>query len=82
MMRIRIGLVIGFTVGYYLGAMAGRERYQQLNRMIGKVRRSEAVDVAGDKARTVIDLGYEKAKDGIQHKLHHNGTTQPNAFTS
>lgn len=80
-MKIRIGLVIGFAAGYYFGAMAGRERYQQLNRLIGKAKRSPAVDVATDKARAVIDLGYEKAKDGVQHRMHHNGATEPSSFS-
>lgn len=83
-----MGLIVGFAVGYYLGAMAGRERYQQLNRMIGRLRRSDAMDAATGKAKTVIDLGYEKVREEARHKLHHdrNGGTnsaseQPTSFS-
>ena len=77
-MRFRIGLVIGFGLGYYLGAMAGRERYEQLNRMIRKVKRSDAYEVATDKAKAVVDLGVERAKDVVEDKFgHHNGEPSP-----
>jgi hypothetical protein len=62
-MRFRLGAAIGFGAGYYLGAMAGRERYEQLNKLIGKVKRSDAYDMATDKAKAAVDLGMERAKD-------------------
>jgi hypothetical protein len=71
-MRLRVGLVVGFGAGYYLGTMAGRERYEQINRMIKKVKRSEAYDVATDKAKAVVDLGVERAKDLVDSKLGHD----------
>jgi hypothetical protein len=36
MPRFRIGLVIGFGVGYYLGTRAGRERYEQLRAIVAR----------------------------------------------
>ncbi len=75
-MRLRFGFFAGFATGYYLGAMAGRERYQQLNRLIGRAKRSDAMDVAADKAKAAVDLGVEKAKEGVQTKLHQNGKTE------
>lgn len=62
-MRFRLGVMIGFGAGYYLGAKAGRERYEQLNQMVKKVKRSDAYDTATDKAKAVVDLGVERAKD-------------------
>jgi len=64
-MRFRLGVMVGFGVGYYLGAKAGRERYVQLNAMVRKVKRSDAYEEATDKARAVVDLGVERAKDLI-----------------
>lgn len=64
-MRFRLGLAIGFTSGYYLGSMAGRERYEQINSAIRKIKRSEAYEVATDKAREVVDTGVDKATDLI-----------------
>ena len=73
-MKLRLGLLVGFCAGYYLGSMAGRERYEQINRMIRKAKRSEAFDVASDKAKAVVDLGVERAKDLIDDRTN-NGTT-------
>ncbi len=68
-MRFRLGLVIGFGAGYYLGAQAGRERYEEINRMIRKVKRTDAYETASDKARAAVDLGVERAKDVIDEKV-------------
>lgn len=72
-MRIRLGLFTGLFIGYYLGTKAGRERYEQLNRLGRKLRKSNAMDAATDKAKSAVDSGYSKAKDEIRHRLHHNG---------
>ncbi len=61
--------MIGFGAGYYLGSMAGHERYEQINRAVRKVKRSEAYDVATDKAKAVVDLGVERARDMVDSKL-------------
>ena len=62
-MRFRAGLVMGFATGFYFGAMAGHERYEQINRTLHRVKRSDAVDLASHKAKAVVDLGVERAKD-------------------
>jgi hypothetical protein len=68
-----MGVMVGFGAGYYLGAKAGRERYEQLNRMVRKVKRSEAFDAATDKAKAVVDLGVERARDLVDSKVGGNG---------
>ena len=65
-MRFRLGLAIGFASGYYLGSMAGRERYEQINRTLRKVKRSDAFEVAAEKAKAAADLGVERAKDFVE----------------
>ena len=65
-MRFRLGLVVGFGAGYYLGAKAGRERYEQLNATIRKIKRSDAFDAATGKAKAVVDLGVERAKEFVE----------------
>ena len=72
-MRFRLGLMIGFGAGYYLGSMAGRERYEQINRAVRKVKRSDAYDIATDKAKAVVDLGVERAKDVVEDKFKSGG---------
>lgn len=61
-MRFRLGLALGFGAGYYLGAKAGRERYEQMNRWINKVQRSDAYESATDKAKEAVSTAAEKAK--------------------
>jgi hypothetical protein len=75
-MKFKLGLILGAAVGYYFGAMAGRERYQQLNRMLRKARRSDAFETAVDKTKAVVDLGVERAKDLVDSKVV-NGDSGP-----
>ena len=74
-MKFRLGALIGFAAGYYLGSMAGRDRHEQINRMIRKAKRSDAFDTAADKAKAVVDLGVERAKDFVDAKSGTNGST-------
>jgi len=73
MTKFRAGLVVGLTVGYYLGARAGRERYEQLNRAATRVlRRNAKVDHAAidlERAKAVIDLTRERVQDAADHLL-------------
>ena len=62
-MRFRLGLVVGFAVGYYLGARAGQDRYEQMERWLQKARESDAAELAAEKAKAVIDLTVERARD-------------------
>jgi hypothetical protein len=61
-MRFRAGLLVGFTVGFYLGAMAGRERYEQINRSLRQMKRPDAFGSATGTARSAMDQGVERAK--------------------
>ena len=68
-MRFRLGFALGAALGYYLGAMAGQERYEQINRMLKRAGRSQAFDVATGKAKAVVDLGVERARDVVETKI-------------
>jgi hypothetical protein len=50
-MGFKTGIVVGLAVGYYLGARAGRERYEQLERYLRPVRESDAWSHAQQLAR-------------------------------
>ncbi len=65
-MRFRLGLAVGFASGYYLGARAGRERYDQINDFARRVKRSETFDTATDTAKDAMDLGVEKTKEAVE----------------
>lgn len=67
-MRFRLGLATGFATGYYLGAKAGRQRYDQINRALRRARRSEAFEAATEKAKAALDEGVEKARSLVEHK--------------
>lgn len=62
-MRFKLGLAIGLAVGYYFGAKAGRTRYLQLREWIDKAKDSGVLETAADKAKAVVDLGVERARD-------------------
>lgn len=53
--RFRLGVVIGFGAGYYLGTKAGRERYEQLRSIIA---RSPLA-----KVQAAYELGIERLRD-------------------
>jgi len=63
---MRLGLAVGFGAGYYLGAKAGRDRYEEINRFVAKVKRSDAYDTATEKAKAAVDLGVERARDLVE----------------
>jgi hypothetical protein len=68
-MRFRAGLVIGAGVGYYLGAMAGRERYEQMSSLLRRARGSDTFETVEKKARAVLDLGMERARDAVESRI-------------
>ena len=57
-MRFRLGLITGFAAGYYLGAKAGRERYEQLREWAGKVSDAQPFE----KAKAAIELALERIR--------------------
>jgi len=79
-MRMKFAFGAGFGLGYYLGAMAGRERYEQINRVARKIKSSEAFQTAEEKAKAAVDLGVERAKDAVESRTgtgNGHGTVQP-----
>jgi hypothetical protein len=63
----KFGVAFGFAAGYYYGAKAGRARYEQLNQLLHKVQESEAAGVATNKAKAVMDLTAERAREMVSH---------------
>lgn len=62
-MGFKTGALVGFAVGYYLGAKAGRERYHQINDWLEQVRSSEAVTTVTDKAKSIVDEASDLTQD-------------------
>jgi hypothetical protein len=78
-MRFRFGFGLGMAVGYYLGAKAGRQRYDQINRAIRKLRRSEAFETATDKAKSTLEDGVGKARELVGSRLGAGDNAYPDA---
>ena len=58
-MKLRFGLLLGFGAGYYLGAKAGRERYEQLRRLVDRIgpvgKLHAAVDLSRERLRGAVN---------------------------
>ncbi len=78
-MRFRLGLLIGFASGYYLGAKAGRARYEQLNRWVNRAKDSEVVHEAGARASEAVERGVEKVREATSGGP--DGDLPPGALT-
>jgi hypothetical protein len=72
-MKFRITTAVAFGLGYILGTKAGRERYDQIVKVSGKVRRSApvagSIGVVTDKAKAAASLSVERAKDAVSSRL-------------
>ena len=69
---MRIGLVAGFAAGAYVATIAhqrSKQLSQQVNQKVGRTVRRNAIDVAAEKAKAVVDLGVERAKDVVANKI-------------
>lgn len=80
-MKFRTGLVVGFGVGFVLGARAGRERYDQLKATIDSVRGNETVqrvtataDRSTAKVRRAAGQGLVTASEKIKERAESNGS--------
>ena len=63
--RFKTGLLIGLAVGYYDGAKAGRERYQQLDHYLAQVRATDAYQELRDRLVEMIDEGVARARVAV-----------------
>jgi hypothetical protein len=72
-MRFRLGVLFGMALGYYLGTKAGRQRYDQINRAMRRLRRTDAFETASDKAKSTLEDGVGKAKDLVGSRVGNGG---------
>jgi hypothetical protein len=80
-MRYRLTFITGAMVGFVLGARAGRERYEQLREIAGKVAKNPAVrntaesavqqgrSAAAKAADTVSSRYGDRLPDSVNHKM-------------
>ena len=71
--KLRIGTVAAFGLGYTLGSRAGRQRYQQIVRVAESIRKSAPVTgtlgVATDRAKALGSLGVVRLRDAVGVRL-------------
>lgn len=60
---MRPSLILGMGVSYVLGAKAGRQRYEQIQRMWRRASDSPAFQDAADKVKGAAAFGLERARD-------------------
>jgi len=64
-MSFKTGFIVGAAVGYYFGAKAGRDRYEQIDRQLEKVRShpkyQEASEKVGEGLQQVKGMARDKA---------------------
>ena len=64
-MRFRTGVLIGAAVGYVMGAKADRERYEQIKRLAGELRKHPAVAQLSSQVQGVSDAGRKAVAAGL-----------------
>jgi hypothetical protein len=77
-MKGRLGLFLGFGAGYVIGAKAGRERYEQINRLYENLKSSPALRRAGGRARGAVGSGIGQAKDKVQDAVREHRSDDGN----
>lgn len=82
-MGTKTGLLIGLSVGFVLGARAGRERYEQIRAVALRVRDtpviSRPLDTAGEKVAHSVRLKGEEITDAVAEAVKEKlfGVRQP-----
>ena len=79
-MRLRLGLVAGFAAGAYIATIAqqrSRQLSQQMNQKVNRTLRNTAITTVTEKAKAVVDLGVERARDVVVGKLGDQGLVRP-----
>jgi hypothetical protein len=73
--RFKTGLLVGLAVGYYYGAKAGRERYQQLDRYLAQIRSTDAYRELRDRLGDLAVEGISRTRDMVDEVAFGGGAT-------
>jgi len=68
-MRYKLTFVVGFAAGYTLGAKAGRERYEQISRILHGVAESPTVQSAAGMLQAQAGKIVDNARSTVLSKL-------------
>lgn len=68
-MRAKFLLLVGFGVGYVLGARAGRARYNQIAKLANKVWNTPPVQAGAEAVSNFAAERYEDAREYVGEKV-------------
>ena len=74
-MKFRTGMLVGFGVGYVLGAKAGRERYEQILGATRAFMENPGVQRLTDEVGKTVNLGKDRVSDVANRKVEQLGDT-------
>jgi gas vesicle protein len=69
-MKVRTGAILGFAVGYVLGAKAGKDRYEQIRKVASAIANNPPIRQVLDESRALADKGTTKAREAVSEQLH------------
>ena len=64
-MRYKLVFGAGIATGYYLGAKAGRARYEQIQHRLESIRRNPRVEAVTERISNAVDAQLGKAKEAV-----------------
>lgn len=68
-MRFKTGLLIGFGIGYVLGAKAGRERYQQIAEAGRALKQNPGVQRLLGEVGATLQLGRDRVAEAASRQV-------------
>lgn len=68
-MRYKLTFAVGFAAGYTLGAKAGRERYEQISRVLNGLAESPTVQSAAGMLQAQAGKVVDNARSTLLEKL-------------
>jgi hypothetical protein len=75
--RFKTGLIVGLAVGYYYGAKAGRERYEQLDRYLAQLRATDAYQELRVRLSELAVEGINRSRDLVDEVAFGSGGRGP-----
>ena len=63
-MRRRTAFLVGLAAGYYLGAQAGRERYDQIQSVLHYLK----LDLVVEKGRALVELAVVRLEEAREER--------------
>ncbi len=73
-MRFQTGVIVGLVLGYYFGAKAGPERYEQIERYLEQLRSSGAVQQLVGRLGELAETGVSRSRLAVEGVPYRHAT--------